>query len=89
MFKAADIKVAVAFVINGYLRANEGEATEDENLQAALTAILRECDDWAEGLNSAKPDIEVSINGARSPYNLRKAVEALKVELEDLDGGIV
>lgn len=92
MMKISDVKSATALIIQGYLRANEHSEgvpkLESSALIDCLTAIARECDDWAEGLESAIPSEAISVyfNGPRTPFNLRSAIEALKQELEDLDG---
>jgi len=86
--KLSDVKAATALVIQGYLRS-QGGGTYPESwyLEECLGAIKAECDDWGEGLEAVAPErIEVDLNVPRTPYNLRRAMQALADELKDLDG---
>lgn len=57
MMKQSDIKVAIALLIGGYLRANE---EHPDSLRDCVRAIVGECSDWCEGLPQNDWDIAMS-----------------------------
>lgn len=94
MMKISDVKTSIALLINGYLRANEGEEDSDKSLSDCLDAIELECRDWQENLDPQgdlnalnENEIEVNFGRAdRTPYNIASAMKSLASELAALDG---
>lgn len=86
MFKVADVKIATALLIGGFLRGNEGEsdgptreatiANERKQLGNCLTAIVAEVGDWAEGLPDEHPLRSGQIDGVK-PYDMATELVAL------------
>lgn len=85
MMKIEDVKIATALIISGYIRT---ESDIDEAIKTAVGAIQRECAEWLDETRSAidEAEIEVELNGPRTPYNIRSAMKALADELIGLDG---
>lgn len=100
MMKQADCALATALIIQGYMRANEEKGNQTDHLSDAVTAIRRECGDWAENLQATSTldlsaiepedaEVEIWAKGApvsRAPYSLVSAAIALLREAVDLVG---
>lgn len=88
MMKLSDIRTATALIIQGALRAAEDGTSGAKTivLSETLSAIMAECEDWAENLDSANAEINVFIAGPHTPYNIAAAIVGLQTELNDLVG---
>ena len=98
MMKMKDVQVATALIIQGYLRANDGEVGGEPKAMAdVVSAIRQEVEDWAEniaiepGVVVRPEDLSVEVfKGpapvSRSPHNLVAAILALAAEVVDLAG---